>query len=159
DRTWQYGAAVKAADATAKTLGPAEWGWCNYFYSGADSGGCGPGADRNAHGNLDLVVWYLQQMKAYQDTNGVRILDYLDLHYYQQKPNSEPEGIALSPAGTAATQARRLRTTRSLWDPAYTDESWIADLGMGPNRFIRRMHEWVDTHYAGTKLAITEYNW
>ena len=159
DRTYQYGAAVKAADPSAKTLGPAEWGWCNYFYSAADSSGCGPGADRAAHGNQDLVPWYLQQMAAYEQANGVRILDYLDLHYYQQKPNSEPEEIALAPAGTPATQARRLRTTKSLWDPTYTDESWIADLGMGPNRFIPRMKEWVASNYPGTKLAITEYNW
>ena len=52
--------------------------------------------------------------------DGVRILDYLDLHYYPQA-----SGVALATAGTATTQALRLRSTRSLWDPNYTDESWI----------------------------------
>ena len=37
-----YAAAIKAADPTAKTLGPVVWGWCAYFYSAAD--GCAPGA-------------------------------------------------------------------------------------------------------------------
>ncbi|HRS15340.1 MAG TPA: glycoside hydrolase family 44 protein [Thermoanaerobaculaceae bacterium] len=31
DRTYIYGAAVKAADPTAKTLGPVVWGWTAYF--------------------------------------------------------------------------------------------------------------------------------
>jgi len=29
--------------------------------------------------------------------------------------------VSLAPAGDASTQALRLRTTRSLWDPTYTD--------------------------------------
>jgi hypothetical protein len=66
----------------------------------------------------------------------------------------------LAPAGSAATQALRLRSTRSLWDPTYADESWINGTEGGPEvRLIPRMHEWVDANYPGTKLAITEYNW
>ena len=155
DRTFQYGAAIKAADPTAKTLGPAEWGWCSYFYSAADPGGCGPGPDRAAHGDLPTVVWYLQQMNAYEQANGVRILDYLDLHFYPQG-----SGVALQPAGSAATQALRLRSTRALWDPTYEDESYIRDLATGAFiRMVPRMKEWIATHYPGTKTAITEYNW
>ena len=108
-----------------------------------------------SHGNTYFVPWYLQQMKAYEDAHGVRILDYLDLHYYPQA-----DGVALSSAGSAATQALRLRSTRSLWDPTYADESWIADVAEGPYvRLIPRMKEWVAANYPGTKLAITEYNW
>ena len=148
DRTWAYAAALKAADPSAQTLGPVVWGWCAYFYSAAD--GCGPGADHQAHGNTDFVEWYLQQMKAYQDVHAVRILDYVDIHYYPQA-----DGVALSPAGNAATQQLRLRSTRSLWDPVYTDESWIDQ----PVNLIPRMKTWVASNYPGTKLAITEYNW
>src|SRR5204863_2203380 len=73
----------------------------------------------------------------------------VDLHFYPQ------DGEALVPAGDAVLQAVRLRSTRSLWDPTYTDESWIADTV----RLIPRMREWVANNYPGTKLAITEYNW
>jgi len=148
DRTWAYAGAIKSADPTAKTLGPVVWGWCAYFYSAAD--GCGPGDDRQAHGNMDFVDWYLGQMKSYQDTHGVRILDDVDVHYYPQA-----NGVALSPAGSPAVQALRLRSTRSLWDPAYTDESWINR----PAYLIPRMKQWVANNYPGTGLAITEYNW
>jgi hypothetical protein len=45
--------------------------------------------------------------------------------------------------------------TRSLWDPTYTDESWI-------NRKIRlipQMRDWIDKYYPGTKLSLSEWNW
>ncbi len=148
DRTYQYAPAIKAADPSARTLGPVAYGWCEYFYSALD--GCNIGPDYQSHGNTPYVAWYLQQMRAYEQQTGVRILDYLDLHYYPQADN-----VALSPAGDAITQTLRLRSTRSLWDPAYMDESWVNNAV----RLVPRMREWVNTNYPGTKLAVTEYNW
>ena len=52
------------------------------------------------------------------------------------------------------TQAHRLRSTRSLWDTTYVDESWIGE----PVNLIPRMHDWVADNYPGTKIAISEYN-
>ena len=154
DSTYQYAAAIKESDSGAKTLGPTLWGWTAYFYSALDwePGGSwwNDPQDRNAHGGTPFVEWYLQQMKAYEDQHHVRVLDYLDLHNYPQA-----SGVSLAPAGDTATQALRLRSTRSLWDPTYVDESWIDE----PVRLIPRMHEWVDANYPGTKLAISEYNW
>lgn len=153
DRTYDYAAAIKGADPSAKTLGPVAWGWEEYFYSALDKA---PGGswwnnpqDRNAHGGVAFVPWYLQQMQAYEQQHSVRILDYLDLHYYPAAA-----GVPQSPAGDADTQAKRLRSTRSLWDPSYVDESWIGQAV----RLIPRMREWVDQNYPGTKLAVSEYN-
>ncbi|MDX2169683.1 MAG: glycoside hydrolase family 44 protein [Deltaproteobacteria bacterium] len=154
DRTVAYAAAIKATDPSAATLGPAEWGWTNYLYSALDAA---PGGawwnnpqDRLAHGNVELTAWYLQQLRAYDQQHGVRLLDSLDLHYYPQA-----SGVSLAGAGDAATQARRLRSTRALWDANYTDESWINE----PVRLLPRMRDWVNANYPGTKLAIGEYNW
>jgi hypothetical protein len=153
-RTYAYAAAVKAVDSAAQTLGPASWGWTGYFWSALD---WAPGGswwnnpqDRLAHGDVPFIEWYLQQMHAYEQQQGTRILDYVDVHYYPQA-----SGVSLSPAGGSSTQALRLRSTRSLWDPSYTDESWIATAV----RLIPLMHDWVNTDYPGTKLAISEYNW
>ena len=156
DRSQRYAAAVKAADPNAQILGPVVSGW-TYYWHGAYDGqrqDWETPDDRNAHGGTPFVQWYLQQMAAYEQANGVRLLDYLDLHYYPQN------GVDLRDAGDANVQALRLRSTRSLWDPTYVDESWIKDAGPdgGIVRLIPRMHEWVDQNYPGTKLAITEYN-
>ena len=154
DRTYAYAAAIKAMDSGAQTFGPASWGWTAYFWSALD---WAPGGawwnnpqDRLAHGNVPFIEWYLQQMRMYEQQQNVRILDFLDVHYYPQA-----SGVSLSPAGGSATQALRLRSTRSLWDSTYTDESWIGDAV----QLIPRMHQWVGTDYPGTKLAISEYNW
>jgi hypothetical protein len=155
DKTYAYAAAIKQADPSAKTLGPVLWGWCAYFFSALDN--CSSsGADYTSHGHVAFAAWYLQQMRAYEQAHGVRLVDYLDLHGYPAA-----NGVSLSPAGNAATQALRLRSTRSLWDPTYVDESWIADMGWegGIVKLIPRMKDWVTANYSGTKLAITEYNW
>jgi hypothetical protein len=158
DRTYQYAAAIKAADPAARTLGPVVDGWTYYWnssYDGQRNDWSTPD-DRNAHGGTPFVPWYLQQMKAYETAHGVRILDFLDLHYYPAA-----DQVSLNGAVDAGTQARRLNSTRSLWDPAYVDESWIAEAGpdSGIVKLIPRMRDWVDSNYPGTKLAITEYNW
>jgi len=153
-RTLAYAAAIKSADPAAKTFGPAEWGWVGYFYSAKDTASGSDWwnfpVDRLAHNNTPLVEWYLQQLAAYDQSQGVRLLDYLDEHYYPQA-----SGVSLSPAGNLATQTLRLRSTRSLWDASYTDESWIGE----PVYLLPRMRQWVNNNYPGTKLAIGEYNW
>ncbi len=148
DRSIAYAAAVKTSDPTAKTLGPVVWGWCAYFYSALD--GCSPGADRQAHGGIDFIPWYLEQMQTYDQQHSRRLLDYLDVHIYPQI-----EGVFSDSLGSAAVQSARLRSTRQLWDPAYVHEGWIGQ----PVYLIPRMQQWVSTYYPGTKLAITEYNW
>lgn len=143
-------AAIKAADPSASVLGPSGWGYCEWVASGLD--GCGPGSDSAAHGGLNLSQWYLKNMKDYSDAHGgARFLDYFDQHFYPQ----------ISGDKTAEANALRLRSTRSLWDPTYVEESWIGPSGVNapPLQYIRTAKSWVAQYYPGTKLAITEYNW
>ena len=160
-QTYTYARAVKDADPTAQTSGPALFSWRAYFYSAKDwvSGwSTGPNytydgnpIDRNAHGGVPFVEWYLQQMKDYEDQNGLRILDYLDVHGYVL-----PDGLSFAAAGNESTQAARLDSTRVLWDPTYrVDSGDIHDYV----QLIPRMRTWVSNNYPGTKTAITEYNW
>jgi hypothetical protein len=158
-RTLETARAIKQADPGAQTIGPVFWGWPAYWYSAKDIDAGGAWyetrPDRRAHGDVPMAQWYLQQLRAAEQTGGQRLLDYFDLHFYPQVG-----GVSLSTAGDAATQAARLRSTRNLWDPAYADESWMKDTEGGPYlRLIPRMREWVDANYPGTKLALTEYNW
>ncbi len=159
DELWQqtqsYTAAIKAQDPGALTLGPVSWGWCEYFYSTLDN--CQPGGpDMTSHGNLVWIDWYLKQAAAYQAAHGVRLLDYLDVHYYPQAGD-----VTLSNDESTATSALRLRTLKSLYDPSYIDESWISD--SSPNgvavMLIPRLKAWIANRYPGTKIALTEYNW
>ena len=51
---------------------------------------------------------------------GQRLLDVFTVHYY-------PQGGEFSNDVSTAMQLRRNRSTRSLWDPNYVDETWIND--------------------------------
>jgi len=149
-------AAIKAADPTARVVGPNGWGYPALFDLQFDT--TSPSADKTAHGGIDVAQWFLSQMAAYaQSHGGTRILDTFDTHFYPAQA-----GVALAPAGSAATQALRLRSVRSLWDPTYLDESWITDAyGTGDKghvRFIPRLHDFADHYYPGTKIGIGEYN-
>ena len=70
------------------------------------------------------------------------------MHYY-------PQGGEFSDDVSTAMQQRRNRSTRSLWDPNYVDETWINDRV----RLIPRLRGWVTQYYPGTQIGITEYNW
>ena len=133
-------AAIKAQQPAAEIVGPSEWGWIGYFcdevsFSG-NGGLCNPPQGGTPGPDTPAVAAFLDAMRTYQQQNGVRLLDYFDLHYY-------PQADALS-----------TDETRSLWDPGYTDPSYINSV----IRLLPRMHDWVDAHLPGTKLAITEYN-
>jgi len=142
DELWQktrdYGAAVRAADPSAKILGFSEWGWPNYFCSAADhidSGCFASSPDRKKHGGTPLVEWLLRKLRSYQQAHGARLVDYLDLHYYAQGGDNTD-------------------VTRSLWDPTYTDPSWIDS----KIQLLPRMKQWVARDYPGTKTSLSEYN-
>ncbi|MFL6247225.1 MAG: glycoside hydrolase family 44 protein, partial [Thermoanaerobaculia bacterium] len=157
DEVWgkmeEYGAAIRATDPNAVITGIEEWGWTGYFVSGLDHEN-GDGADRAAHGGVNYAEWLLQQAAAYEAEHGVRILDVAALHYY-------PQDGEFSTDTSVATQEKRNRSTRSLWDPNYIDESWIGDdmVEGGIVKLIPRLREWIANNYPGTLSGITEYNW
>ena len=150
NRILDYAAQIRAADPNAKIVGPEEWGWSGYFYSGYDQqygsqNGWSFLPDRANHGGADYLPWLLNQIKL----DGRHLLDIFTVHYY-------PQGGEFSNDTSTTMQLLRNRSTRSLWDPNYTDPTWINDKVM----LIPRLRNWVNTYYEpGTPTGITEYNW
>jgi PKD repeat protein len=151
-----YSGAIKTQDLGALVVGPEEWGWSGYVFSGYDQQygsqhGWSVLPDRAAHGNMDYLPWLLRELKTRSDIDQRKVIDVFTVHYY-------PQGGEFWPANDVSTamQQRRNRSTRSLWDPNYVDETWINDRV----QLIPRMRSWVNTYYyAGTPIGITEYNW
>ena len=146
----EYSTAVKAVDPSAYITGPVSWGWTGYNYSALDRGDDNfhTFADRKAHGGDPFLLWFLKQVHAHDAQAGHRTLDVLDVHYY-------PQGSGVYGSGTdKATRALRERSTRSLWDPTYPDESWIAE----PIQLIPRLKNWISLGYPGTRIGITEWS-
>jgi hypothetical protein len=153
DKMVDYAGKIKTVDPSALIVGPEEWGWSGYFFSGYDQQygslhGWSVLPDRQSHAGADYLPWLLDSIRQSSATAGRRLLDVFTVHYY-------PQGGEFSDDTSSAMQLRRNRSTRSLWDPNYVDETWIND----KVRLIPRLRSWVDTYYPGTAIGITEYNW
>jgi hypothetical protein len=127
----KYAAMIKQVDPSALVLGPSDFtlgGWI--------------GTPRQQN-NLYAGQYYLQQMAAYHQKNGKRVLDYFDEHYYPQfnDPSSQ------------------LASTRTFWDPTYSGGTWVEQSYFhGPMQLIPRFQQWIAHYYPGTKLAFSEYS-
>ncbi len=150
DTFLEYATAVKSVDPGALVTGPVLSGWLGYFYSPLDRGSDNyhTKADHRAHNNQDFLPWWLTQIRQHDEQTGQRTLDVLDIHYYPAG------GEYTGPTTDAKFNAQRLRAVRSLWDPTYTDASWIND----KVQLIPRMKQVIQKYYPGTKLGITEWN-
>jgi hypothetical protein len=148
---------VKSNDPNVLVMGPEEWGWNGYFYSGYDQQWSGAHndynpadyPDRGTNGGWDYMPWLLNQFRQQETNTGQRLLDYFTLHCYPQ------EGNVSGTAADNATALLRNQCTRVFWDTNYVDPSWINSVIM----LIPRMKNWVSTYYPGTKIGVTEYNW
>ena len=163
-KTQTFGALIKSRDPSALVSGIEEWGYLGYFFSSSDSNQHST-ADKDSHGGLYHVDYLLTQARNYEQTQGIRVFDIASLHIYPQGDHAQ-QIFEYRPWDAAeeiqiATKQLRNRSTRSLWDPAYVDESWIPDIGIdsGIVRLIPRLRDWVNKDYPGTKIGITEYNW
>ncbi len=144
---------LKTWDPAAVRLGPVSCCWW-FYWNGADSN------DKAAHGNIDLLPWWLNEVYWHDQIDGTRSVDLFDIHAY-------PDGPDTSTYTQAQKQALSARIYRDYWDPSYVSEStgtinqvWATSLQ--PNRTIPfrlpRMRAMVNMIYPGTPLAVTEWS-
>lgn len=141
DKFLAYASAVREVAPEAAITGPVTCCWEYYWHSAAGS------RDEAQHDDAPFLEWFLDEVRAHDEESGERTLDVLDIHFY-------PEGIYNDDVDEA-TAARRLRSTRSLWDREYVDESWIGET----IALIPRMRGLIEEHYPGTRFMISEWNW
>ncbi len=151
DTSVVYAKAVKNVLPNAMIFGPA-----TATYAGLATLGRYPTPDP-VYGSQNFFDVYLDRMRAASTAEGRRLLDVLDLHFYSEAtPGSGTVSDDYSTQSAAMIEAR-LQAPRSLWDPTYTENSWVSGVTGGPIRLIPRLREQIAAHYPGTKLAITEY--
>jgi hypothetical protein len=147
-RSVDYADAAKDVNPDVTIFGPVNYGWQGMVrLQGASD-----------HQDRDFLEFYLAQMAQAQITEGRRLLDVLDVHWY---PEAQGGGVRVTEDNTAAAVvAARKQAPRSLWDPAYVETSWITGCcSGGAIRLIPRLRDKIAANYPGTRLAITEYNY
>jgi hypothetical protein len=148
ERNNRFAKAIKDAWAEAEITGFVSYGY-NGFVSlqGAS----------DANGRV-FIEWYLDQAQAAEKSEGKRLIDYLDLHWYSEAQGGSVR-VTESNNSDAVVQARE-QAPRSLWDSSYKETSWICDDYLqGPIDLLHWLFDIIDAHYPGTKLAFTEWNY
>lgn len=166
-KTIAHASAVKDVNPNALVFGGVGYGW-NEFTTlqgapGAVTSPSHPGGDQS--GEMHYNEWLLQQVRNEEIVQGRKLMDVLDLHWY---PEAQGGGVRITGSETTtAVVNARVQAPRSLWDPTYTETSWISQWGTwvgspgtpGPVKLLPRVQRDIDDFNPGTKIAITEYNY
>ena len=80
-------AKLKGWDPQAVRFGPVSCCWW-YYWNGAN------GNDKNAHGGVDFLPWWLNQLYWQDQISGTRTLDMFDLHALSRCQHQWPHHIA-----------------------------------------------------------------
>ncbi len=148
DKTIAHAKAIKAVLPKALVFGPANHGWQG-FVSLQDA----PDAAKR-----DFQEFYLKELAQAEKTEKKRLLDVLDVHWYPEARGGKQR--ITTGSATPEVVAARLQAPRSLWDPAYREDSWITnDVLRGPIKLLPRLFDKISQNYPDTKLAVTEYNY
>lgn len=151
DRSIAWASAVKDVDPNAEIIGPALYGFAAYAWlqEAPDWGQVSAGHDW-------FIDYYLDQMRQAEQTAGRRLLDVLDVHWYPEEygDNRIVDAAATTPADNAA----RLQAPRTLWDPTFDGDSWIAQCCNEFLPILPRLQQSIQQNYSGTRLGISEYD-
>ena len=144
-------AKLKTWDPQAVRFGPVTCCWW-FYWNGANNN------DKNAHGGVDFVPWWLNQVYWQDQISGARTLDVFDLHAY---PDADTGGLSQS-----QLKALAVSIYRDYWDPTFVSPSgsinqpWTTNIQ--PNKTIPfripRMRAIANMIYPGTPMSFTEWS-
>ena len=97
-------------------------------------------------------------MRAASNSQGRRLLDVLDLHWYPEAQDDNNVRITEFQA-TDTNYTARMQAPRTLWDSGYIEKSWIGQWFSSYLPLIPEVLASINSYYPNTKLAFTEYNY
>lgn len=160
DKTIAHAGAIKDVNPNAIVFGGVPYGYAEFtnLQGATDATSLPSHPGGNQPGELNYLEWLLREVKTAETAQGRKLMDVLDVHWY---PEAQGGGIRITENNnSAAVVAARVQAPRSLWDPTYTETSWITGCcSGGPIKLLKHLQRDVDDFDPGTKLAITEYNY
>jgi hypothetical protein len=102
---------------------------------------------------------YLPAIQAASNTYGRPLIDVYDFHWYSEATDGTTRVTNMTSASLTDTQVQAVvQSPRSLWDPTFTENSWItADVLNEPIQILPRLQSKINAEFPGTKISITEY--
>jgi len=102
---------------------------------------------------------YLPAIKSASDAYGKPLVDVYDFHWYSEASDGSTRVTNLTGSTLTDAQVQAIvQSPRSLWDPTFTENSWITNDVLGePIKLLPRLQAKIDAEFPGTKISITEY--
>jgi hypothetical protein len=101
---------------------------------------------------------YLAGIKAASTTYGKPVVDVYDFHWYSEATDGTTRVINMTGSTLTDAQVQAIvQSPRSLWDPTFTENSWIISVLGGPINILGRLQAKIAANNPGMKLSITEY--
>lgn len=153
DRSAELANAIKAIDSNAFVFGPSVSGLQGCIDLGNSSGR----AISDPHNEYSWFIdYYLSEMRARSAEKGYRLLDVLDIHYYTEAQT--PMGVDILTGTDQITNAFRMQSVRTLWDPDYTETSPTVMLYKQFTPIIPTLQASIRMNYPKTRLSFSEYD-
>ena len=161
---------IKDVAPDAKVLGGVTFGWSamQSLQGAPDFNQQVPPQERTQRG-LHFNRWLLETLAAEEQQQGRVLMDALDIHWY---PEARGGGVRITAGGafnnSPAVVEARVQAPRSLWDPTYIEDSWIANdilrdySGQGNDEgveLLNRVRDDIDELKPGTLISVSEYNY
>jgi len=134
------------------------FGPVNYGFNGIFSwqGGLTP----SWSGNNWFADQYIAGMATAKAAYGKPVVDVYDFHWYSEATDGATRVINMTGSNLADPQRQAIvQSPRSLWDPAFVENSWITTSVTGGQaiQILPRLQSKIDASNPGMKLSITEY--
>jgi hypothetical protein len=170
-KTIDNAGAIKDVNPNALVFGGVGYGWNDFtsLQGAPDQNTNKPAPHPNGTYQTGEMYYYdylLQQVHAAEVSQGRKLMDVLDMHWYPEATglnnSSQQQRITdvNSSQNDPGVAAARVQAPRSLWDPTYTESSWITQYStLGPIKLLPRTQTDINDFDPGTKMAISEYNY
>ena len=145
--------ALKDQFPSAVVFGPV-----NYGFNGIYSWQGDPTLSPTPTGANWFADNYLAGIKTASTTYGKPVVDVYDFHWYSEATDGSTRVINMTGSTLTDPQVQAIvQSPRSLWDPTYTEASWITGVLGGPINILGRLQAKIAAANPGMKLSITEY--
>lgn len=155
-KTLALSEAIKTQFPNVQILGPVDYGFEGIYDFQGD-----PSISATPSGNNWFADVYLAAVHSAAASFGRPVVDVYDFHWYSEATDGSGNRVgSLNSATLSAAQVQAIvQSPRSLWDPTFTENSWItADVLNAPIQILPRLNAKIAALNPGMKLSITEYN-
>ena len=134
------------------------FGPVNYGFNGIYSWQGDPSLSPTPSGTNWFADKYLAGIKTASTAYTKPVVDVYDFHWYSEATDGTTRVTNMTGSTLTDAQVQAIvQSPRSLWDPTFTENSWITGVLGGPINILSRLQAKIAANNPGMKLSITEY--